>query len=139
MLTVFATLDNDSKLLFHGRSTAFATLTILLMIHSLECKHLELSLFQMNLLDNKLLLWSAFALSLTVFPIIYIPRISDYAFQVIDIGWEWGIVFGMILVYLVLTELWKLMKRRLRKGENQTGRKMTAKEKNLPRFETMAE
>lgn len=109
------------------------------MIHSLECKHLELSLFQMNLLDNKLLLWSAFALSLTVFPIIYIPRISDYAFQVISIGWEWGIVFGMILVYLVVTELWKLMKRRLTRGQNKGGRKMTVKEKNLPRFETMAE
>jgi len=124
---------------FHGRAACFVTLTILLMIHSLECKHLELSIFQMNLLDNKLLLWSAFALSLTVFPIIYIPRISDYAFQVISIGWEWGIVFGMILVYLVVTELYKLMKRHLRKGENVGGRKMTVKEKNLPRFETMAE
>jgi Na+-exporting ATPase len=113
-------------------------MTILLMMHSLECKHLDMSIFQMNLLDNKFLLWSAFALSLTVFPIIYIPRISDYAFQTIAIGWEWGIVFGMIFVYLVVTELYKLAKRRLRRGEAAPGRKMTMKEKNLPRFETMA-
>lgn len=107
------------------------------MIHSLECKHLERSLFQVNLLDNKLLLWSAFTLSLTVFPIIYIPRLSDVAFQVKGISWEWGIVFGMVLVYLVVAELYKLAKRRFKKRESG-GRQMTTKEKELPRFETIA-
>jgi hypothetical protein len=51
---------------FEARGTVFATLTIMLMFHALECKHLERSLFQMNLLDNRLLLWSALALSLSV-------------------------------------------------------------------------
>lgn len=105
------------------------------MVHSLECKHLEKSLFQMDLMDNKLLLWSAFALSLSVFPVLYIPKISDYAFQVLGLKWEWGIVFGMVLVYLVCTELYKMLRRRLNK-EEVGGPKVT--EKNLPRFETIA-
>lgn len=120
---------------YYGRGTTFATLTIILMVHSLECKHLEKSLFQMDLMDNKLLLWSAFALSLSVFPVLYIPKISDYAFQVLGLKWEWGIVFGMVLVYLVFTELYKLVRRRLNKVE-AGGPKVT--EKNLPKFETIA-
>ena len=51
---------------FEARGTVFATLTIMLMVHALECKHLEMSLFQMNLLDNRFLLWSSLALSLSV-------------------------------------------------------------------------
>jgi magnesium-transporting ATPase (P-type) len=120
---------------YYGRGTTFATLTIILMVHSLECKHLEKSIFQMDLMDNKLLLWSAFALSLSVFPVLYIPKISDYAFQVLGLKWEWGIVFGMVLVYLVCTELYKMLRRRLNKEESG-GPKVT--EKNLPRFETIA-
>lgn len=122
-------------LVYYGRGTTFATLTIILMVHSLECKHLEKSIFQMDLMDNKLLLWSAFALSLSVFPVLYIPKISDYAFQVLGLKWEWGIVFGMVLVYLVCTELYKMLRRRLNKEESG-GPKVT--EKNLPRFETIA-
>ncbi|KAJ9125453.1 hypothetical protein QFC22_000414 [Naganishia vaughanmartiniae] len=121
--------------LYYGRGTTFATLTIMLMIHSLECKHLEKGLFQMDLMDNKLLLWSAFALSLSVFPVLYIPKISDYAFQVLGLKWEWGIVFGMVLVYLVCTELYKMLKRAIIKAE-PGGPKVT--EKHLPRFETIA-
>jgi len=48
------------------------------MLHAFECKHLERSIFKMNLLDNKILLWSSGICALSVFPIIYIPVISDY-------------------------------------------------------------
>jgi len=96
------------------------------MIHSLECKHFTLSIFQIDLLDNKVLLWCAGLLLLSTvrihrksllshsdsqFPVVHIPVINNKVFLVNGLGWEWGIVFGMILVYLVTTELWKLGKR----------------------------
>jgi Na+-exporting ATPase len=45
------------------------------------------------------------------FPVVHIPVINDKVFLVKGLGWEWGIVFGMILVYLCTTELWKWGKR----------------------------
>lgn len=96
------------------------------MIHSLECKHFTKSLLQIDLFDNKVLLWCAGLLLLSTvsklslgvyfdvdeqFPVVHIPVINDKVFLVKGLGWEWGIVFGMILVYLCTTELWKWGKR----------------------------
>lgn len=64
---------SQCKNIYHGRATCYATVMLLLMLHSLECKSAEYSIFQMNLLDNKVLLWSAGICALTTFPILYIP------------------------------------------------------------------
>lgn len=104
---------------------------------STECKHLERGIFQVNLFDNKILLWSSGICALVVFPILYIPVISDYAFQLLGIGWEWGIIAASLVVYLLATELWKLVRRMSSKGRNKGGPVMV--EKNLPRFDTIAE
>ncbi|BEJ14512.1 hypothetical protein CspHIS471_0402790 [Cutaneotrichosporon sp. HIS471] len=94
-----------------ARATCYSTLVIILMIHALECKHMLRGLFQINLMDNKVLLWCVVALSLTTFPIVYIPVINNKVFMIEGLKWEWGIVFGMILVYLAATELYKYFKR----------------------------
>jgi len=96
---------------FKARATCFATLVIILMIHSLECKHFTKSLFKMNLLDNKVLLWCAVVLALTTFPIVYIPTINTRVFLLETIEWEWGIIFGQILLYIACSELYKWVKR----------------------------
>lgn len=91
----------------------------------------------MNLLDNKVLLWSAGICVLTVFPIIYIPTLNDYVFQLDGIGWEWGPVAAALLIYLFFTEMWKLGRRMLYRHRDPS-RGMTA-EKNFPVSLTMAE
>nr|XP_019014014.1 potassium/sodium efflux P-type ATPase, fungal-type [Kwoniella pini CBS 10737]OCF52795.1 potassium/sodium efflux P-type ATPase, fungal-type [Kwoniella pini CBS 10737] len=106
--------EGDSDIcdpVFQARSTCFATLVIILMIHGLECKHFTKGLFQINLRDNKVLLWSVFVLALGTFPVVYIPVINDKVFLHGALKWEWGIVFGMIFVYLSCTELYKWCKR----------------------------
>ncbi|WWD22658.1 potassium/sodium efflux P-type ATPase, fungal-type [Kwoniella shandongensis] len=96
---------------FQARGTCFSTLVIILMIHALECKHFSKGLWQINLRDNKVLLWCAVVLCLATFPVVYIPTINNEVFLVGSLKWEWGIVFGMILVYLAATELYKWCKR----------------------------
>ncbi|KAK8844789.1 potassium/sodium efflux P-type ATPase, fungal-type [Kwoniella newhampshirensis] len=96
---------------FQARGTCFSTLVIILMIHALECKHFSKGLWQINLRDNKILLWCAVVLCLATFPVVYIPTINNEVFLVGSLKWEWGIVFGMILVYLSATELYKWCKR----------------------------
>ncbi|ORX35135.1 putative calcium-transporting ATPase 3 [Kockovaella imperatae] len=96
---------------FQARATCFATLIIILMIHALECKHFSKGLFQVNLRDNKVLLWCAIVLMLLTFPVVYIPVINNKVFLIGSLGWEWGIIFGMIFVYLASTEAYKWGKR----------------------------
>ncbi|WVQ82803.1 potassium/sodium efflux P-type ATPase, fungal-type [Cryptococcus sp. DSM 104549] len=106
--------EGDSDIcdpVFQARGTCFATLVIILMIHALECKHFSKGIWQVNLWDNKTLLWCVVALILATFPVVYIPRINDSVFLIGGLKWEWGIVFGMIFVYLGSTELWKWSKR----------------------------
>ncbi|ODN86846.1 potassium/sodium efflux P-type ATPase, fungal-type [Cryptococcus wingfieldii CBS 7118] len=106
--------EGDSDIcssVFQARATCFATLVIILMIHALECKHFYKGLWQINLRDNRILLWCVVVLVLTTFPVVYIPRINDDVFLIGGLKWEWGIVFGMIFVYLLAAEGYKYVKR----------------------------
>jgi len=106
--------EQDSDIcdpVYQARSTCFATLVIILMIHAFECKHFTRGIFQVNLLDNKVLLWCAVVLMLSTFPVVYIPVINNKVFKIASLEWEWGIVFGMIFVYLASTEAYKWVKR----------------------------
>ncbi|WVQ72212.1 potassium/sodium efflux P-type ATPase, fungal-type [Cryptococcus sp. DSM 104548] len=106
--------EGDSAIcssVFQARATCFATLVIILMIHALECKHFYKGLWQINLRDNRVLLWCVVVLVLATFPVVYIPRINDDVFLIGGLKWEWGIVFGMIFVYLLAAEGYKWVKR----------------------------
>ncbi|KAG8806459.1 hypothetical protein FRC17_004980 [Serendipita sp. 399] len=104
-------LQEGCEVVFQARGTAFATLQIILMVHAITCKNLNRSFFQMNLRDNTLLLWSATCLALLAFPLLYIPEVNHRVFQITGISWHWGLVFGQLILYLVVTELYKMTKR----------------------------
>ncbi|PVG04087.1 putative Na+-transporting ATPase ENA-1 [Serendipita vermifera] len=104
-------MQEGCEVVFKARGTAFATLQLILMVHAITCKHLLRSIFHMRLLDNPSLLWSAGCLALTTFPILYIPAINDRIFQLSGITWQWGLVVGQLVLYLVAAELYKLVKR----------------------------
>ena len=48
---------------------------------------------------------------LTRFRIIYVPEVNHRVFQVDGLTWHWGLVFGQLILYLALAELYKLAKR----------------------------
>ena len=45
------------------------------------------------------------------FRILYIPAVNDRIFQLSGLTWQWGLVFGQLVVYIVAAELYKLSKR----------------------------
>ncbi|KAG9056423.1 hypothetical protein FS842_010757 [Serendipita sp. 407] len=104
-------LQEGCEVVFQARGTAFATLQIILMVHAITCKNLNRSIFHMNLRDNTLLLWSAGCLALVTFPILYIPEVHHRVFQIDGISWHWGLVFGQLVLYLVVAEMYKMGKR----------------------------
>ncbi|CDH55029.1 predicted protein [Lichtheimia corymbifera JMRC:FSU:9682] len=42
---------------------------------------------------------------------LYVPVLNEDVFKHKGIDWEWGIVAASILVYIILTEVWKYFKR----------------------------
>lgn len=44
---------------------------------------------------------------------IYVPGLNTRAFHQQGIDWEWGVVFGMTIVFVSWCEVWKLMRKRL--------------------------
>ncbi|KAK2829844.1 hypothetical protein FQN49_007201 [Arthroderma sp. PD_2] len=114
---------------FRARATTFATLSFLLLVTAWEVKHFSRSLFNLDparypgafsifpsLWRNRFLFWAVAAGFATSFPVIYIPVVNKLVFKHIAISWEWGIVVGCVVVYIVLIESWKAVKRALKIG-----------------------
>ena len=101
-----------------ARGAVFAVFLIVLIIHAFVCKHPTRSVFRMNWIENKALLWSAVVLLISVFPVIYIPVINDKVFLLFPIKWEWGMVFASTLYFIAVSELYKFF-RRLIERKNQ--------------------
>lgn len=108
--------DLDSDICNHtgrARGAVFASFLFVLLIHAFVCKHPQQSIFTMDLVENKPLLWSVTILCLSVFPVIFIPVINDKVFLLFPIKWEWGMVAASMVVFLIVTELYKVARRRI--------------------------
>lgn len=116
---------NDSCIdVFRGRSAAFATMTWSALILAWEVIDLRRSLFAMHpesetpytqvfrdIWSNKFLFWSVIFGFVSAFPVIYIPIINDDVFLHKGIGYEWGLVAGFSLCFLIGAEFYKWLKR----------------------------
>ncbi|KAF9525725.1 calcium-transporting ATPase 3 [Crepidotus variabilis] len=106
---------------FRARSTTFATLIFTSLIFALELKSFDRSMFSLtpgqsfveDLLANQVLFWSVIGGMASVVIPIYIPGFNSRVFYLGGITWEWGIVCGMTIVFVVWCELWKMMRRTL--------------------------
>lgn len=43
--------------------------------------------------------------------ILYIPQVNTRIFQLMGLTWQWGLVVGQLVLYLVAAELYKMVKR----------------------------
>ncbi|EAS34808.1 potassium/sodium efflux P-type ATPase, fungal-type [Coccidioides immitis RS] len=110
---------------FRARATTFATLSFLLLVTAWEVKHFSRSLFNMDLTGrkagllsvfptlwrNRFLFWAVAAGFFITFPVVYLPTVNRLVFKHLSITWEWGIVVGCVVVYIMLIESWKAVKR----------------------------
>lgn len=110
--------------MYRARAAVFAELTWLILVSAWEFKSIRRSMFHLDpdsthkfpifadLWENKFLFWAVAIGAISVFPTVYIPVLNRNVFKHTGISWEWGVVFGMSIVYVVGVELWKLVKRR---------------------------
>ncbi|GJC87762.1 calcium-transporting ATPase 3 [Colletotrichum liriopes] len=117
------TFTEACRPVFRARAAVFAELTWIILISAWEFKNLRRSMFRLNpdskskfpffkdIYSNKFLFWAVIIGALSVFPVIYIPTLNTTLFKHIGITWEWGIVVGFTLLYVVGVEAWKFVKR----------------------------
>ncbi|KAJ2979202.1 hypothetical protein NQ176_g3396 [Zarea fungicola] len=65
---------------------------------------------------NRFLFWSVVAGFVATFPVVYLPFVNTHVFKHESLTWEWGVVFGCVVVYIALIEGWKAIKRRFHLG-----------------------
>lgn len=109
--------EHTCHLVWTARTTAFATLNTLLLFHGYVCRDPRQSVFARSWLSNKVLLWSLIVGFALLMPVIYIPGVARTLFRHAYISWEWVIVLVCIVLHLLLTDLYKFVKRQLY-GEN---------------------
>ena len=92
---------------FRARGATFACMTLLLLLHAYNCKDLSRSLLRINYRDN-LALMGAVALGVvTLIPTFYVPVLYTKVFYQAPLDWEWGLVLGSCLLFLLAAEAYK--------------------------------
>ncbi|RXW14101.1 hypothetical protein EST38_g11756 [Candolleomyces aberdarensis] len=111
------------NVVFRGRSATFATIIFCILLFAFELKHFDRSLFSLtagrpfwiDLIENKILFFAVVGGMISVVLPIYIPGFNRKVFYQGPIGWEWGLVIGFSIVFIVWCEVWKILRRPLYK------------------------
>lgn len=115
--------SESCEAVFRARAAVFAELTWMILLSAWEFKSIRRSMFRLqpddpskfplfkDLYDNKFLFWAVVIGGLSVFPTVYIPYLNRDVFKHTSISWEWGVVVGMTIFYVVGIEAWKWVKR----------------------------
>lgn len=110
---------------FRARAAVFAELTWLILLSAWEFKSIRRSMFRLNpddpskfplfkdVYENRFLFWAVVIGGVSVFPTVYIPYLNRDVFKHTSISWEWGVVIGMTILYVLGIETWKHVKRTL--------------------------
>ncbi|KAG0309707.1 Na+ ATPase [Dissophora globulifera] len=100
---------------FRARATSYATLTLLILVHTINCRALrESGWTRKNLVTlkyNKMLWMSIVVGALSVIPIIYIPGLNHNVFKHSGLTYEWTFVFAAVIIFIGYAELYKFIKR----------------------------
>lgn len=106
-----ATVESNPYILMHAQTIAFAVLSGAQLIHSLDMRSREQSIFKIGLFSNKYIIYSILlGLGLQVL-VIYIPPVAAL-FNIVPLNvQDWIVVLGLSLIPLIVNEIVKAVKR----------------------------
>lgn len=96
-----------------ARSTAYVVLYFCMLIHAYNVRFGRTSLFKMPLLDNPWL-WGSFIFGIvSIVVMLYVPAIATNVFVHAPLTWEWGVVGVDLILFIIVSEIYKLIKNAL--------------------------
>ncbi|KAK9693024.1 hypothetical protein K7432_014106 [Basidiobolus ranarum] len=109
--------SDECDLVFRARGAAFSCLTLLILLHAYNCRSLRepqwLAPGIRNYYTNKPLFWSICLGCALLIPVLYIPYINTSVFKHQYLTWEWAIIVVSIIIFLISSELYKFVKRKV--------------------------
>lgn len=107
---------NDSCVqVYRARGALFVTMTVLLLLHAHTCRDLVNPTWTWSFITHKqnyymYISW-LFGFGI-MFIVLYVPVLNTTVFKHLGITWEWAMVAVSVVIYIILAELYKLVKRR---------------------------
>ncbi|KAJ2625196.1 hypothetical protein H4R22_004996 [Coemansia sp. RSA 1290] len=109
--------SESCNLVFRARGTVFATLTLAILLHGYNCRRLRGPMWNWTMIKRffeNIFLFSGFACGTVLCLLcIYVPGLNTSVLKLKHISWEWGIVIITLLVFLIISEIYKFGKRKL--------------------------
>ncbi|KAJ2515126.1 hypothetical protein H4217_005370 [Coemansia sp. RSA 1939] len=106
-------------LVFRARGAVFATLTIAILLHAYNCRRIRGPMWSFRMLrrvhENRILFFGFLSGIVLCLLCIYVPGLNTKVLKMKGFGWEWGVVLVTLLVFLILSEVYKFAKRKLLK------------------------
>lgn len=107
LITLVAFSIGRQESVLKGQSMAFITLSLCQLVHVLNFRSLQESLFKRGLLGNKPLLLGILAAALLQAAVIILPFLREI-FRIVELtAADWWHIIGLVLSPLVFGELWK--------------------------------
>jgi potassium/sodium efflux P-type ATPase len=98
--------------IFSARALAFISLSLLILVHGFNCRHNRLSIFRKNQCQNKALWFAVVFGFFSTIPTAFIPFINVRMFEQLNFpGVWWGVLFAEIVVFIIISEAYKYVKR----------------------------
>ncbi|KAJ2309181.1 hypothetical protein IWW52_003589 [Coemansia sp. RSA 2704] len=111
--------SESCDLVFRARGTVFATLTLAILLHAYNCRRLRGPMWNWHMIrrvhENRFLFSGVVCGTILCILCIYVPGLNTSVLKLKGISWEWGIVLVTLLIFLILSELYKFAKRKLYK------------------------
>ncbi len=104
-------VGSNPEALMHAQTLAFVVLSGTQLVHSLNMRNENKSIFKIGLFSNMYLIGSILLGVLLQLAVIYIPPIAN-VFNVVPLTLsDWAIVFGLSIIPLIVNEVIKLFKK----------------------------
>ncbi|KNE55108.1 HAD ATPase, P-type, family IC [Allomyces macrogynus ATCC 38327] len=101
----------ECEVVFRARAVAFVTLSLLLLVHGLNCRSQRTSVVRTIWRDAKVLVIAMVVGLVVIVPLPYLPVINTKVFQHAPFDYEWGYIAAKLAVFMLVAEAYKAAKR----------------------------
>ncbi|KAJ3350449.1 hypothetical protein GGF32_004847 [Allomyces javanicus] len=101
----------ECEVVFRARAVAFVTLSLLLLVHGLNCRSPRTSIMHTIWRDAKVLVIAMVVGLVVIVPLPYLPAVNTKVFQHAPFDYEWGYIAATLVVFMLVAEAYKAAKR----------------------------
>jgi calcium-translocating P-type ATPase len=104
--------SEECQSVFRARAVAFTNLSMMLLVHGINCRFSRRSFFYYNWSECKTLLFAIVLGFFLIAPLPYIPSVNHTVFHHSPFDFEWGFILASMVLLMFFAEMYKLLKRK---------------------------